>query len=89
MKSYFSAQEAIQMAQKAYNISAASYNLDKNTITDLNDAQLALTQVRLTASQAIYNFIVAKSKLEQTLGLEFSDESGSAGVYSQNFNSSK
>lgn len=89
MKSYFSAQEAIQMAQKAYNISAASYNLGKNTITDLNDAQLALTQVRLTASQAIYNFIVAKSKLEQTLGLEFSDESGSAGVYSQNFNSSK
>lgn len=74
MKSYFSAQEAIGMAQKAYIISSASYNLGKNTLTELNDAQLALTQARLAASQAIYNFIVAKSKLEQTLGLDISEQ---------------
>jgi outer membrane efflux protein len=76
MKSYSSAQEAVYMAQKAYDISAASYNLGKNTLTDLNDAQLVLTQAKLAESQAIYNFIVAKAQLEQTIGCDFIDENG-------------
>ena len=37
----------------------------------LHDAQLALTQAELSASQAIYNFLIAKSQLEQTLGQDF------------------
>ena len=32
---------------------------------------LALTQAELSASQAIYNFLIAKSQLEQTLGQDF------------------
>ena len=38
------------------------------SITDLDATQLALTQAQLAQSQAIYNFIVAKANLEQTLG---------------------
>ena len=42
----------------------------------MNDAQLTLTQASLQQSQAVYNFIVAKSNLEKTLGHEFIDETG-------------
>ncbi len=74
MNSYSAAQSAVELAQKAYDISAKSYNLGKNTITELNDAQLALTQAKLAESQAIYNFVVAKSNLEKTLGHDFIGE---------------
>ena len=50
--------------------------MGKSTLTDLNDAQLVLTQSRLASSQAIYNFLVAKSNLEQLLGADFIDEDG-------------
>ncbi|MCQ2145879.1 MAG: TolC family protein, partial [Bacteroidales bacterium] len=76
MKSYASAQEAVALAQKAYDISESSYELGKSTLTDLNAAQLALTQAKLGESQAIYNFIVAKSNLEKTLGYDFIDSEG-------------
>jgi outer membrane protein TolC len=76
MKSFDSAKEAVGMAQKAYDISAKSYDLGKSTITDLNDAQLALTQSKLAQTQAVYNFMVAKSNLEQTLGEDFLDGNG-------------
>jgi outer membrane protein TolC len=42
----------------------------------MNDAQLTLTQASLQQSQAIYNFVVAKSNLEQTLGADFIDSDG-------------
>ncbi len=74
MKSYDSASEAVSLAQKAYDISSKSYNLGKSTLTDLNDSQLALTQSRLAQSQAIYNFVVAKSNLEQILGNDFIED---------------
>ena len=71
MKSYYAAQVAEQSAQKAYDIAVASYKLGRGTLLDLNDAQLALTQSQLAKSQAVYNFITAKSQLEQTLGYDF------------------
>jgi len=80
MKSYSSAQEAVALAQKAYDISASSYDLGKSTLTDLNSAQLTLTQAKLSESQAIYNFIVAKSNLERTLGYDFIDEEGNVNL---------
>ena len=76
MKSYYAAGEAVEMAQKAYDISEKSYNVGKSTITDLNDAQLVLTQSKLSASQAIYNFMVAKANLEQMLGHDWIDDQG-------------
>lgn len=71
MKSYDSAQEAVELAQKAYDISQKSFNVGKSTLTDLHDAELVLTQARLSSSQAIYNFINAKASLEQVIGRDF------------------
>ena len=74
MKSYDAAKEAEEAARKAYGIATQSYNLGRSTLTDLNDAQLALTQARLGVSQAVYSFVLAKASLEQTLGKDFSEE---------------
>ena len=74
MKSYDAAKEAEQTARKAYSIATQSYNLGRSTLTDLNDAQLALTQAELGVSQAVYSFVLAKAALEQTLGKDFSNE---------------
>ena len=76
IKSFAAARDAEQTARKAYDIAAKSYAVGRSTITDLNDAQLGLTQSQLAVSQAVYNFVVAKSQLEQTLGHDFLDDSG-------------
>ena len=71
MKSYYAAQDAVATAQKGYDITEASYKVGRSTLIELNDAQLALTQSRLAESQAILNFLTAKTQLEQTLGQDF------------------
>ncbi len=76
MKSKGSAESALESAQKAYDIASRSYEVGRSTLTELNDAQLALTQARLTYSQAIYSFVSAKSSLEGVLGADFIDEDG-------------
>ena len=76
MKSYSSARSAAETAQKAYDIASRSYEVGRSTLTDLNDAQLALTQSLLGVSQAVYNFVVAKAGLEGTLGADFIDADG-------------
>ncbi len=75
-KSWAASGEAVATAQKAYSIAEKSYNVGRSTITELNDAQLALTQARLSVSQNIYDFMVAKSSLEQVLGHDFIDDEG-------------
>lgn len=74
VKSYSSALSAVESAAKAYDIASKSYSIGKNTLTDLNDAQLALTQARLTSSQAVYNYLVAKANLESHIGADFTNE---------------
>ena len=76
MKSYGASQTALESAEKAYDITAKSYEVGSSTLTDLNDAQLALTQSQLAVSQAIYDFVIAKSSLESTIGADFIDEEG-------------
>ena len=68
MKNFNAAESGVETARKAYDIAAKSYNLGRSTITDLNDAQLALTQALLAQSQSVYNYVIAKANLEQTLG---------------------
>ena len=68
MKNFNAAESGVETARKAYDIAAKSYNLGRSTITELNDARLALTQALLAQSQSVYNFVVAKANLEQTLG---------------------
>ena len=74
VKSYESALDALESAQKAYDIAAKSYEVGRSTLTDLDAAQLALTQAQLSASQAIYNYLVAKAGLESTVGADFTIE---------------
>jgi outer membrane protein TolC len=73
MKSYYSAQDAVAMAAKGYNIAEKAYQVGRSTLIELNDAQLALTQARLAEYQSIYNFVVAKAQLEQTLGQDLTE----------------
>ena len=73
MKSYYAAQDAVASAEKGYSIAEKAYQVGRSTLIELNDAQLALTQAQLAESQAIYNFIIAKAQLEQTLGQDFID----------------
>jgi outer membrane protein TolC len=74
MRTYDSARDAAGTAQKAYDIAAKSYQLGKSTLTDLSNTELTLTQTKLQAVQAVYNFVVAKAGLEQTLGYDFTEE---------------
>ena len=76
MKSYGASLTALESAEKAYNITAKSYEVGSSTLTDLNDAQLAYTQSQLAVSQAIYDFVIAKSSLESTIGADFIDDEG-------------
>ena len=74
MKSYDAASSALASAEKAYDIASKSYRLGKSTFTDLNNTELTLTQTRLQVVQAVYNFVVARAGLEQTLGYDFTEE---------------
>lgn len=68
VKNYNAAEAGVATAEKAFDIAQQSYNVGRSTITELNDARLALTQAKLGQSQAIYSFLTAKANLEQTLG---------------------
>ena len=73
MRTYDASKEALASAEKAYDIAVKSYQLGKSTLTDLNNTELTLTQSKLAVSQAIYNFVIAKAGLEQTLGYDFNE----------------
>ena len=73
IKSYASAGSAVETAAKAYKIAKQSYDVGRSTLTDLGDAQLALTQSQLGVAQAVYNYLNAKSDLEGTIGADFLD----------------
>ena len=73
MRTYNASKEALVSAEKAYDIAVKSYQLGKSTLTDLNNTELVLTQSKLAVSQAIYNFVIAKAGLEQTLGYDFNE----------------
>ena len=80
MRTHIAAEDALGSAQKAYDIAAKSYEVGRATLTDLDNAQLALTQSKLSVSQAIYNFVVAKAGLEQTLGYDFIADDGTVNL---------
>ena len=75
MRSFDAADAALEASRKSYDITLASYEIGGSTLTDLNDAQLALTQAQLTAGQSIFNYLTAKASLEGALGNDFLEES--------------
>ena len=62
--------ENVNQAMKGRTIAQKRYEVGKGTILELNDSELALTQTKLTYTQAIYNFLVAKTDLDLVLGKE-------------------
>ena len=73
-KSLGSALSAVESAEKAYSIAQKAYAVGRSTMTDMNDAQFALTQAKLSVAQAIFNYQVAKAGLEGIIGADFINE---------------
>ncbi len=68
VKQIASNKEGVRQAEKAYSIMQKSFDIGSATFIDLNDADLALTNSRLSYNQAIYDFLAAKSDLKLLLG---------------------
>jgi len=69
IKQYQAASAGVEQAEKSYAITMKRYETGEGTMLDINDAQLSLTQSQLNLNQSIYNYLVAKSGLEKTLGI--------------------
>lgn len=68
IKQYSAASAGVAEAEKSYDITMKRYETGEGTLLEINDAQLSLTQSQLNLNQSIYNYLVAKSSLEKTLG---------------------
>ncbi len=68
VKQISSSSESVTQAVKAYDIMEKSFEIGAASYLDLRDAELALTQARLSYYQSIYNYLVANSELELLLG---------------------
>ncbi|NDV59829.1 TolC family protein [Bacteroides sp. 519] len=71
IKQYQAATAGVEQAEKSYAITIKRYETGEGTMLEINDAQLSLTQSQLNLNQSIYNYLVAKSGLERTLGTNF------------------
>lgn len=60
--------EAIVQAQKARDIAEKLYEVGRGTVLELNSAEVALTQAKLTYTQAIYDYLSAKADLDKLQG---------------------
>lgn len=69
IKQYHAVSAGVEEAEKSYDITMKRYETGEGTMLEINDAQLSLTQSQLNLNQAIYNYLVAKSGLEKTLGV--------------------
>ena len=63
-------QMTVEQAAKASRIADTRYQSQVGTILELNSAQLAETQARLSYSQAIYDYLSARAEYEKILGRE-------------------
>lgn len=73
-----SSEESMKQAKKAHSIMQKSFEIGAATYLDLRDAELADTSAQLAYYQAIYNFLVSSSELDNLLGKEdyFTTEEG-------------
>ena len=63
--------EAIVQAQKGRDIAEKLYEVGRGTVLELNSAEVALTQARLTYTQSIYDYLTAKADLEKLQGKDY------------------
>ena len=62
-----SQQEIVNTAQRGYDLAVISYKSGVLNQIDVVDAELALSQVKLAYIQAIYDYLIARSEIEQLL----------------------
>lgn len=63
--------EAIVQAQKGRDIAEKLYEVGRGTVLELNSAEVALTQAKLTYTQAIYDYLSAKADLDKLQGKDY------------------
>lgn len=71
IKQYQAASAGVEQAEKSYAITMKRYETGEGTMLEINDAQLSLTQSQLNLNQSIYNYLIAKSGLDKTLGINY------------------
>ena len=68
IKQIASNKEGVRQAEKAYSIMQKKFEIGAATFIEVNDANVALTNARLSYYQAIHDYLAAKSDLEQVTG---------------------
>lgn len=68
VKQIASCSESVGQADRAHTIMQRSFEIGAASYLDLRDSELALTRARLAYYQAIYNYLIAGSKLELLQG---------------------
>ena len=63
--------EAITQAKKARDIAEKLYEVGRGTVLELNSAEVALTQAKLTYTQSIYDYLSAKADLDKLQGKDY------------------
>ena len=62
-----SQQRTVELAEKSFKIATTRYKTGSGTQLEVNDADVSLLRARLNRVQAIYDYLVAKSELEEIL----------------------
>ena len=63
--------EAITQAEKGRTIAEKLYEVGRGTVLELNSAEVALTQARLTYTQSIYDYLTTKADLDKLQGKDY------------------
>ena len=63
--------EAITQAVKGRDIAQTLYDVGRGTVLELNSAEVALTQSKLTYSQSIFDYLSAKADLDKLVGEDY------------------
>lgn len=61
-------EKTVETAERGYKIVSTRYLSNSATQLEVNDAELALTQAKVNRIQAIYDYLVASTDLDQILG---------------------
>ncbi len=67
-RTYSVSEGAITTAEQGYMIASKRFETGEGTLLEVNDADLSLLQARLNYHQSIYNFLVARTDLDQLTG---------------------
>ncbi len=66
-----SGKEAVSQALRGYEIAKVRYSTGAGTLLELSDSELALTTSKLNLTQAMYDYLKAKSEYDKILGVDY------------------